>query len=163
MDLFDGISGEPTEFERNIFPGFDTLQLYDKVKDLLSRLGETPENFTGRIICMSMLNDISCASEDNEQECMSHAKLVSLDARRFGKRTMVIYLSWFWKEVVLYQWRPLQGVWDNVAERMLLGIRRKWLFNFPRYDSIVQRSTQKKQRTWKAVDTLCSRFGNDWD
>ena len=25
---YDGISGEPTEFEWNIFPGFDTLQLY---------------------------------------------------------------------------------------------------------------------------------------
>ena len=46
---FDGISGEPTEFEWNIFPGFDTLQLDGKVKDLLSRLGETPEIFTGRI------------------------------------------------------------------------------------------------------------------
>ena len=34
---FDGISGEPTKFEWNIFPGFDTLQLYGKVKDLLSR------------------------------------------------------------------------------------------------------------------------------
>ena len=45
---FDGISGEPTEFEWNIFPGLDTLQLYGKVKDLLSRLGETPENFTGK-------------------------------------------------------------------------------------------------------------------
>ena len=34
---YDGISGEPTEFEWNIFPGFDTLQLCGKVKDLLSR------------------------------------------------------------------------------------------------------------------------------
>ena len=42
---FDGISGEPTEFEWNIFPGFDTLQLHVKVADLLSRLGETPQNF----------------------------------------------------------------------------------------------------------------------
>ena len=40
---FDGINGEPTEFEWNIFPGFDTLQPYGKVKDLLSRLRETPE------------------------------------------------------------------------------------------------------------------------
>ena len=40
---FDGINGEPTEFEWNIFPGFDTLQLCGKVKDLLSILGETPE------------------------------------------------------------------------------------------------------------------------
>ena len=42
---FDRIDGEPTEFEWNIFSGFDTLQLCDKVKSLLSRLGETPENF----------------------------------------------------------------------------------------------------------------------
>ena len=35
---FDRIDGEPTEFEWNIFPGFDTLQLSDKVKSLLYRL-----------------------------------------------------------------------------------------------------------------------------
>ena len=57
---YDGISGEPTEFEWNIFQGFTTLQLYGKVTDLLSRLGETPETFTGRILSMSMFNDISC-------------------------------------------------------------------------------------------------------
>ena len=56
---FDGINGEPTEFEWNIFPGFTTLQLCGKVTDLLSNLGETPETFTGRILFMSMFNDIS--------------------------------------------------------------------------------------------------------
>ena len=81
---FDGINGEPTEFEWNIFPGFDTLQLCGKVKDLLSRLGETPENFTGRILVMSMFNDISCGTKDNEEECLAHAKVVSLYARKFG-------------------------------------------------------------------------------
>ena len=81
---FDGISGEPTEFEWNIFTGFDTLQLYGKVKDLLSRLGETPENFTGRILFMSMFNDTSCGKKDNEEECLAHAKVVSLYARKFG-------------------------------------------------------------------------------
>ena len=40
---FDGIDGEPTEFEWNIFPGFTTLQLCGKINDLLSDLGETPE------------------------------------------------------------------------------------------------------------------------
>ena len=56
----DGINGEPTEFEWNIFPGFTTLQLCGKVNDLLSDLGETPETFTGRIVFMSMFNDIPC-------------------------------------------------------------------------------------------------------
>ena len=35
---YDGISGEPTEFEWNIFPGFTTLHLCGKVTDLLSSL-----------------------------------------------------------------------------------------------------------------------------
>ena len=43
--LYDGINGEPTEFEWNIFPVFTTLQLCGKINDLLSRLGERPENF----------------------------------------------------------------------------------------------------------------------
>ena len=54
----DRIDGEPMEFEWNIFPGFNTLQLSEEVKLFLLRLGETPENFTGRIIFMSMFNDI---------------------------------------------------------------------------------------------------------
>ena len=44
-ETYDGINGEPTEFEWNIFPAFTTLQLCGKVTDLLNRLGETPENF----------------------------------------------------------------------------------------------------------------------
>ena len=80
----DGISGEPTEFEWNIFPGFTTLQLYGKVTDLLSRLGETPENFTGRILFMSMFNDISCDNKGNERKCLANAKVVSILAKKFG-------------------------------------------------------------------------------
>ena len=37
-----------------------------KSKSLLGKLGETPENFTGRILFMSMFNDISCGTKDNE-------------------------------------------------------------------------------------------------
>ena len=36
---FDGVNGEPTVFEWNIFPGFTTLQLCGKINDLLSDLG----------------------------------------------------------------------------------------------------------------------------
>ena len=57
---FDRIDGEPMEFEWNIFPGFNTLQLSEEVKSLQYRLGETPEKFTGRILFMSKFNDISC-------------------------------------------------------------------------------------------------------
>ena len=81
---YDGINGEPTEFEWNIFPGFTTLQLCGQVTDPLSRLGETPETFTGRILFMSMFNDISCDKKDNEEECVANAKVVSILAKKFG-------------------------------------------------------------------------------
>ena len=80
----DRIDGEPMEFEWNIFPGFNTLQLSQEVQELLLRLSVTPENLTGRIIFMSMFNDISWGSKDNKIECESNAQLVSLFARRFG-------------------------------------------------------------------------------
>ena len=55
----DTIDGESMEFECNIFQGFTTLQLCNKIQELRSRLSVQPENFTGRIIFMSMFNDIS--------------------------------------------------------------------------------------------------------
>ena len=36
-------------------------------------INETPENFTGRIIFMSMFNDTSWGSKDNKIECESNA------------------------------------------------------------------------------------------
>ena len=80
----DRIDGEPIEFKWNIFTGFTTLQLSHEVQELLLRLGETPEKFTGRIIFMLMFNDISWRTKDNKKECKSNAQLVSLFARRFG-------------------------------------------------------------------------------
>ena len=63
---------------------FPKIQLSQEVKSLLLRLDETPENFTGRIIFMSMFNDISWGSRDIEKEWESNARLVSVHARRFG-------------------------------------------------------------------------------
>ena len=64
----DTIDGEPMEFEWNIFPGFTTLQLCYKVQEFLSKMSVEPEDFTGRIIFMSMFNDISWRTKENKQE-----------------------------------------------------------------------------------------------
>ena len=80
---FDGINGEPTEFEWNIFPGFTALQLCGKVTDLL-RLGEEPETFTGRILFLSMFNDISCDRKGDKEECLANARVVKALAIKFG-------------------------------------------------------------------------------
>ena len=61
------------ELEWNIFPGFTTLPLCNKVQEFLSKMSTEPEDFTGRIIFMSMCNDILWRSEDNERECNADA------------------------------------------------------------------------------------------
>ena len=141
------------------FPGFNTLQLNEEVKRLLLRLDETPENFTGRIIFMSIFNEISCGSKDNEKECLANAKLVSLHARRFGKGQWSFIGPGSEKKWYSISEDSPQGIWDKIVERMLLEFAESGCPIFRATSSIVQRSTQR-QRTWKTVDTLCSRFGN---
>ena len=117
---YDKINGEPTEFEWNIFPGFTTLQLCGKVTDLLSRLGETPETFTGRILFMSMFNDISCDKKGNEEECVANAKVVSILAKKFGTGQWSFIGPGSEKKWYSMEEESPQGIWDHVADRMLL-------------------------------------------
>ena len=88
---YDGINGETTEFEWNIFPGFTTLQLCDKISDLLSYLGQTPESFTGRNLFMSMFTDIFCDRYDNKVECLKNAELCEDICGKIWYWAMVIY------------------------------------------------------------------------
>ena len=117
---FDRIDGEPMDFDWNIFPGFNTLQLSEEVKRFRLRLVETPENFTGSIIFMSMFNDISCGSRDNEEECLLNAKLVSLYAKRFGEGQWSFIGAGSEKKWCCISEDSPQVEWDNMAERMLL-------------------------------------------
>ena len=96
------------------------MQLCGKVKDLLRRLGETPEIFTGRILFLSMFNDISCGTKDNEKECLAHAKVVSLYARKFGTGKWSFIGPGSEKKWYSMKEDSPQGVWDNIAEKMLL-------------------------------------------
>ena len=79
---FEDVKGESAEFEWNIFPGFTTLQLCDKISNLLSSLGQSPETFTGRILFMSMFNDFSCEGKGNEAQCLKDADFVKTFAKK---------------------------------------------------------------------------------
>ena len=117
---YDGISGEPTEFEWNIFPGFTTLQLCGKVTDLLSHLGETPETFTGRILFMSMFNDISCDRKGNKEECLANARVVKVLAKKFGIGQWSFIGPGSEKKWNSAEENSPQGAWDHIADEMLL-------------------------------------------
>ena len=53
----DTIDGEPMEFEWNMFQGLTTLQPVQEVQKFMTKMSE-PEQLQGRIIFMSMFNDI---------------------------------------------------------------------------------------------------------
>ena len=148
------------EFDGNIFPGFNTLQLIEKVKSLLYRLRETPETFTGKILFMSMFNDISCDKKDNEEECVANAKVVSIFARKFGIGQWSFIGPGSERKWYSMEENCPQGIWDHIAEKMLVEFAESGCPIFSANNSIVQRSTQK-QRTWKIVDSLCSHSGNN--
>ena len=116
---FEDVKGESTEFERNIFPGFTSLQLCDRISNLLSSLGQSPETFTGRILFMSMFNDISCDRYDNKVECLKNAEFVKTFAKRFGIGQWSFIGPGSEKKWYPSENSP-QGAWDHVAEDMLL-------------------------------------------
>ena len=65
-----GIDGEAIEFEWNIFPGFSTLQILQKIQDDLRERNIEPEKFTAWIIFMSMFNDIDWTRKGNDGICI---------------------------------------------------------------------------------------------
>ena len=156
---YDGINGEPTEFEWNIFPGFTTLQLCGKVNDLLSDLGEAPETFTGRILFMSMFNDTSCDKNGNKDECLKNTESVKALARRFGIGLWSFIGPGSEKKWYSSENSP-QGAWDNIAEKMLLEFAESGHPVF-RATTPLSRGTLKEQRTWKTVNTLHCILSNN--
>ena len=101
------------------FPGFTTLQLVQEVEQLMNKMRE-PEQFQGRIIFMSMFNDIIWRSKDNEKECIANSTLVSLFAKRCpaGRRSFLgpgSETKWY----STYRQRP-GGERDEVAALMMI-------------------------------------------
>ena len=113
---YDGINGEPTEFEWNIFPGFTTLQL----------CGKAPETFTGRILFMSMFNDISCGRRGNKEECLANARVVKVLAKKFGIGQWSFIGPGSEKKWYSGEENSPQGAWDqSYRGRNAVGIRTK--------------------------------------
>ena len=156
---YDGINGEPTEFEWNIFQGFTTLLLCDDISNLLSSMGQTPETFTGRVLFMSMFKDISCDKKDNEEECLANARVVKVLARKFGIGQWSFIGPGSEKKWYSAENSP-QGALGSYCGRNVVGIRRKRTSYLPCNNSIVQGSAQK-QKTWKTVNTLHCRLSNN--
>ena len=137
---FDGISGGPTEFEWNIFTGFDTLHLCNKVKDLLSSLRKNTRNFHRK---NSIWVDVQRHFLWNERQwkrmCGKCESRIFI-RKEVWYRTVVIHWSRFRTEVVFYGREQSTRNLGPYRGKDVGGIRWK-MSNFPCNDSIVQRST----------------------
>ena len=141
---FEDVKGESREFEWNIFPGFTSLQLCDKIINLLSSLGQSPETFTGRILFMSMFNDISCDRKDNKAECLKNADFVKTFAKRFGIGNG-LSLDQVLRKVVSFRKQPTRTM-GSCCGGYATEICRKWTFHLPCNDTIVQRTVEKSRK-----------------
>ena len=111
--------GSRVHHNTELWTGFTILQLCNKVQEFINKMGD-PAQFQGRIIFMSMFNDISWGSEDNGRECNANADLVSIYARRCPAGLWSFLgpgseKKWYSTDVD----RP-QGEWDRVAELMMI-------------------------------------------
>ena len=64
-----GLDGESTDFEWKIFPGATALDLLHEIQADLQGKHVTLENFSDRIIFISMFNDIVLEKRGNEDSC----------------------------------------------------------------------------------------------
>ena len=69
---------------------------------------------------MSMFNDISCGTKDNERECLANAKVNSIFAKKFGIGQWSFIGPGSEKKWYSMDENSPQGIWDHIAEKMLL-------------------------------------------
>ena len=86
---------------------------------------------------MSMFNDISCDKKGNEEECLANAKVVSIFAKKFGVGQWSFIGPGSEKKWYSGEENSPQGIWDHIAEKMLLEFAESGLSNFPCNNSIV--------------------------
>ena len=117
----DRIDGEPMEFEWQNFQGFTTLEILDEVQKMMAKSKCEPEQLEGRIIFMSMYNDIDWRKRGNKENCIANALKVAGHARRFQQRPWSFLgpgseKKWYGTHIS----KP-DGEWDQTAEIMMLN------------------------------------------
>ena len=136
------------------------MQLCEKVKSLLSDLGETPETFTGRILFMSMFNDISCHRQAIKKNVWQMP-----ESSPYLQRDMVLDNGH-----LLVQVLKRSGIVRKRIVHKQFGIitRTKCCWNSKKADVLIFRVTTplsrcklKKQRTQQIVSTFCCGSRNN--
>ena len=99
------------------------LQLSQEVKNLLLRLSETPENFTGRIFCSCRCSTTSPVDQETMKKnaCQMPISFLCMqkDLEQDNGHLLVLVLK---RSGILSVKIVHKENWDNMAERMLLEL-----------------------------------------
>ena len=108
-----GIDGEPIEFEWNIFPRFTSIEILWKIQEDLEARQINPEQLEGRILFMSMFNDMDRTKNGNSLDCILNSKDATDYAKRFQRGHGGSEEKWYGT----YSHKP-EGKWDIEADQM---------------------------------------------
>ena len=132
------------------FPRTHYNGILNQIQQMTGELQCEPENFTGRIIFMSMFNDIVWYSKGNVQTCEYNSKTIGQYARRFPRGHWSFLGPGSEKKWYGTCDHKPDGSWDRTAERTLLTLAETEHPVFRGTSALERRF--KKQRKWKDVN-----------
>ena len=109
------------EFEWKIFPGHTAACILKEIQKTMDELQCEPADFPGRIIIMSMFNDIKWEAKGNNELCVNNSKTKKEYAERFPRGHWSFLgpgseKKWYGT----YDGIP-SGYWSRTAEKLLLN------------------------------------------
>ena len=103
------------------FAGFTTLGILDEIQKMMAESRCEPEQFKGRVIFMSMYNDMIWGTPGNHENCMANSRNVAACANKFSQECWLSLglgceKKWYGTHVS----KP-NGEWNSTAEVMMLN------------------------------------------
>ena len=104
------------EFEWKIFPGFTSVGILNEIQKMMGELQCDPADFKGRIVFMSMLNDIVWDPKGNDELYVNNSKTIKEYAERFPRGHWSFLVPGSEKKWHgTYECKP--GSWNRIAEK----------------------------------------------
>ena len=97
------------------------MGILNEIQQMMGEIQCEPENFTGRIIFMSMFNDVAWRENGNTEQCIQNSHRVSKYARRMSLRSLVILGTWIRKGTKTCS-DKLDGNCGRTAEIIILQV-----------------------------------------
>ena len=100
-------------------PRIHNIGLLEQIQEFMNEQQCDAEHFKGRIIFMSIFNDIIWDAKGNDESCVNNSKKNSRVCRKISSRSLDWDLDQKKKWYGTYSDKP-DGVWDEIAEKMMI-------------------------------------------